>query len=166
MKRNKLILFDLENTLIWDWIENRGLVSMSFPQLGQWIEDQGEFTAGLFSFAVWDKDDLNEFNTSGMREDIEEHHHFKFDDEWIFLRDSLVEPFKKILKMPFLDKHDLFSFFNKHMILERLWLENLVCDSCKDMDVILLDDTVKDLTITHENSSLTFVNPWTIIHNN
>lgn len=160
---NNIILFDLENTLIWDWIENRGLMSLRFPCIHEWIMSQPLFIAGVFSFAIWDETDLEEFNESGLREGIEKFHHLNFDDEWIFIRNNLLPDFRNFLKMPFLDTNDLFSFFDKQTIVERLWLEKW---EPQGLNVTLLDDTVKDMKITRNDNTLEFVNPWTIIHEN
>lgn len=163
---DKIILFDLENTLIGDWNDDRRLMCARFPCLKEWTENEKPFVAGLMSFAVWDEKDLNDFNHRlGIRDDIEITHDFKFNDDWIFLRNSLLEPFRKILKMPFLTMEDLFSFFDKGDIVKKLWLDKWIKEF-PTTEFVFLDDTIEDMVIHKDEAVLRFVNPWTIIHAN
>lgn len=156
----KIILFDLENTLINAWDDPRPMEVM-IPLIPEWIHNEKPFKAGLFSFAVWHDKDLNTFNNK-MREDVERVFDIEFDDDLIFLRDELLSTFRNILHMPFLDSDDLHSFFNKSMIVQQLWEHEWV-HKFEETELILLDDTVHDMTMKCNKSTLRLVNPWTIV---
>lgn len=162
---NTILLLDLENTIIWDWTDNPTLMCSRFPILKEWVcSHLGPDTrVGLLSMAVWDSRDVNVFNNDGIRQDIENTHKFKFDDELIFTRDDLLLKFREWFKMPFLDANDFTSFFKKTEMIMHLWLNEF---SKPDTKVILFDDTVPNLVIKHstmDNCSLELVDPWTII---
>lgn len=165
MDTNLIIFFDLEETLIWDWTENRNLTCARFPCLKEWVIEQPPFRAGLFSWAVWNQKDVDEFNElGGIRQDIEATFKFKFDDDLIITHDDLFEKMKAWLKMPKLrDPSDIFDFFKKRQCIEEVWLREFNQPNTK---VILLDDTVEDIVLHRqdvENNTLELVNPWTII---
>jgi hypothetical protein len=160
-----IIFFDLENTLIWDWIDNPRLMCSRHPEISDWIKAQGTFRAGLFSWAVWNDHDVEVFNRpGGIRDDIEITHKFKFDDNLIITRDLLFDKFRVWLKMPFLRHSDeVFDFFKKRQTIQELWLREFNQPNTR---VILLDDTVEPMTmINHrvENNRLELVDPWSFI---
>jgi len=162
---NTILLLDLENTIIWDWTDDPRLMCARFPVLKEWVCSHlgPETRVGLLSMAVWDERDLDIFNTRGIRHDIEITHKFKFDDELIFIRDELLPKFREWLKMPWLDADDFTAFMKKTEMVMHLWLKEL---AKPDTKVILFDDTVPDLVITHStipNCTLELVDPWTII---
>lgn len=163
---NTILLLDLENTIIWDWTDDPRLMCARFPVLKEWVCSQlgPQTRVGLLSWAVWDDRDVEIFNTRGIRNDIELTHKFKFDDELILTRDNLLIKFREWLKMPFLDASDFTSFMNKRRIAEEIWLQEF---AIPDTKVILFDDTVPNIVITHStisNCSLELVDPWTIIN--
>lgn len=162
------IFFDLEQTLIPDWFEDRvTLIPNVHPALKEWIFNQMPFTAGLLSFAVGNND-MDVFNNE-LRPHIETNLHFKFDDKWILTVEAMNEMMNKWNHTPF--EKDNCSIFKKFGIMHAIW-KNLFIED--DTRVILLDDTVEDMIIhrttimdkhteTVTNNSLEFVNPWTII---
>lgn len=160
---NTIIFFDLEQTLIPDWTEDREtLIPLVHVCLRDWIFDQFPFTAGLLSFAVWNDADVIEFNKE-IRPMIEEHLHFKFSDEWIITRDEVKDWMNLWNHTPFMDADDNASTFKKEGIMTAIWKHKFKEPNTR---IILLDDTVEDMVITRtgvENNSLHFVNPWTII---
>lgn len=171
------LFFDLEQTLIPDWTEDREtLLPLMFPELKEWIFSQFPFTAGLLSFAVWNDHDLQDFNKN-IRPNIEEHLHFKFDDELILTRDQISTWLNVWNKTPFNTADENMDMHKKHGVMQSIWKNKFTQD---DTRVILLDDVVEDMIIhrssilpmasgqlTHSkpviNNSLEFVNPWSII---
>lgn len=130
--------------------------------LRDWIFDQFPFTAGLLSFAVWHDQDVTEFNKA-IRPMIETHLHFKFNDEWIITKEQIKNWLNEWNKTPFNDADDNASTFKKEGVMMAIWKHMFKEPNTR---VILLDDTVEDMTIIRsnvENNSLVFVNPWTII---
>lgn len=162
---NTIILFDLENALIWDWTEDRRLMCSRFPEISEWIRDQGDFRAGLFSWAIWNDKDLAEFNErGGVRDDIEITHKFKFEDDLIITRGQLCDRFRVWFKKPWIRDDDFIDFFNKTMAIQALWEREFDQPNTR---VILFDDTVKNITMTRtcvENNTLELVNPWLFIN--
>lgn len=156
----KTILFDLELTLIESW-EDPTLLDEKIPGLMPWIKRQGAFKAGLLSFAVWDEKDLKKFNKN-LRNPLEEHFGFQFDDSLIFLRDTMLEKTRIWERMPFLSTDDFSDFFKKRKAVEDLWLHEF---QFPNTELILLDDTVPNLTVQAndlDHCRLTLVNPWTL----
>lgn len=173
---NTILFFDLENTLIPDWNERDILLPLKHPDLRDWIFSQFPFTAGLLSFAVWNDRDVEIFNNK-IRPMIEEHLHFKFDDNLIVTSKEIKEWLNKWNMTPFNTGDDNADVHKKHGIMQSIWKNKFTDD---DTRVILLDDVVEDMVInrtsilptingnlTHtkpvKNNSLEFVNPWTII---
>lgn len=171
------IFFDLEATLIPDWFEDRAtLLPLKHPQLADWIFDQPSFTAGLLSFAVGEAD-MPIFNTE-IRPNIENHLHFKFDEEWILTNEKWSGWLNDWNKTPWESPSDNIMTHKKFGVMHAIW-RNLFTEP--DTTVILLDDTVEDMVIerstfmpltkggnfTHTipvtNNRLICVNPWTII---
>lgn len=173
----KIIFFDLEQTLIPDWFEDRQtLLPLMHPDLKEWIFSQFPFTAGLLSFAVWNNKDLTTFNQE-LRPLIEEHLFFKFDDDLIFTSHHVREWINEWNKTPWETADDNASTFKKNGIMNIIWKNKFIED---DTHVILLDDTIDDMVVsrtsvlqssngnfTHSvpvrNNILEFVNPWSII---
>lgn len=160
-----ILLLDLENTIIWDWIENDTLMCARFPILKEWVcSHLGPNTqVGLLSWAIWNQHDLDEFSRRGIRNDIEVTHGFKFNDDLIFTRDNMLNRFKEWKKLPFLDADDFMTFFKKQEISIELWQRLF---NQPDTEVIVFDDTLQDMVLTNsnvENNTLRLVNPWTLI---
>lgn len=173
---NTFLFFDLEQTLIPDWFEDRSLLTQMHPSLKQWILNQAPFTAGLLSWAVSNKD-LPVFNKD-IRPFIEKDLDFAFDDKWIITTDVINAWMNNWKKTPFNRWHDNQSNYNKFDMMFNIW-KHLFTEP--DTRVILLDDTVEDMVIHRSslvNNSmgtltsihpvchnvLEFVNPWTLIH--
>lgn len=160
------IFLDLENTIIWDWTDDRRLISDIFPQWKDWLIETlagSHVHVGLFSWAVCDDKDLKEFNRE-LRKPIEDAFHFKFEDQLIFTLDDLHKKVKGWNKMPFLDRQDFLAFFDKRRIIEDIWLKEF---SKPNTHVILIDDTVPNLKMinsSHDNCLLELIDPWTIIN--
>ena len=154
---NTVIFFDLELTLIEDW-SNPLLQHHANPALIPWIKQQGDFKAGLLSFAVWNERDLTVFNRT-LRKDIEDVFGFSFDDGLMLIKDQLLAKTRTWEKMPFLSADDFSDFFNKRKAMEDLWLHEFQQPNTR---VILLDDTVPNFTISSDevdNCHLQLVNP-------
>src|ERR1700757_361134 len=98
---NKIIFFDLENTLIPDWYEDRStLLFLEHPVLQEWIISQGSFRAGLFSFAIWRDEDIKLFNQT-LRPILEEKLSIKFEDNLIIASNEIKEWINLWNKTPF-----------------------------------------------------------------
>ena len=159
---NTTILFDLEKTLIED-LDGRGwksavLLTEQNPHLQSWIDRQKPFRAGLLSFAVWDDDDLAGFNAH-LRPFLEERLGFVFDDELMLTKQNLLAKTRLWENMPFLDASDFDDFFRKRVSVENIWLHEF---QKPDHTLILLDDTVPNLTTTSDvpGCVLKMIDPW------
>ena len=150
-----IIFFDLEETLIEEW-PIAHLMTERIPGLRPWIARQQPFRAGLLSFAVWDDADVQRFNAS-MRPFLEEQFSFVFEDDLILTKTALLHKTRIWDRMPLLSMDDFDDFFNKRRSMEDLWLHEF---QRPDTHVILLDDTIPDLTITSHlpNCRLSLVN--------
>jgi hypothetical protein len=162
---NTILLLDLEETIIWDWLDKPTLMCAAFPCLKEWVCSQlgPETHVGVLSWAIWNAHDIKEFSRRNIRSDIEITHGFKFDDSLIFPLDDLLENFKVWLKMPFIDRDDLCEFVKKTQMAMEIWQKMF---QQPNTQVILFDDTVPDITLisdTIPNNSLKLVNPLTII---
>jgi len=158
-----IIFFDLENTLIWDWTDNRDPMWLKHPEITEWIFAQGDFRAGLFSWAIWNPKDIAEFSEEGgVREAIETTHQFQFEDDLIITRGMLGDRFRKWFKtMPWVSDDDWFEFFKKRQTIQELWLHEFNQPNTR---VVLLDDTVENVTMINnsvENNRLELIDPWT-----
>jgi len=136
----KIILFDLEETLIEDW-NVPTLLCEQFPKIKEWIAKEGEFQSGIFSWAIWDQKDLTSFNKE-LRGRIEESHNIHFNDNLIFLRDDILKSFREWFHMPFMDSDDFMAFFKKRQAIEELWLRHF---NQPDTELVFLDDTVPNM---------------------
>lgn len=163
---NTILLLDLENTIIYDWMEDRRLMCARFPILKQWVMSHlGPNTrVGLFSYAVYDQADLKVFDENGgMRMDIELTHKFKFDEDMLYTVDELLLKARAWFNKPFMDRSNFFDFMTKPVMVQEIWLREFNQPNTK---VILFDDTVPNVTLFNddvENNSLQMVDPWTII---
>lgn len=154
---NTLILFDLEQTLIDDW-SSRELWDQRNPAIKKWLASMGPFAAGLLSFAVWDAQDLNEFNRC-LRAPIEQAFGFEFNEQFLFIKNDLLARARVWERKPFLDSSDFDDFFNKRKIVEDLWLNEF---QQPHTQVVLLDDTVPNICVVADdvdNCRLQLVNP-------
>lgn len=174
---DKILLFDLEQTLFPDWTEDHEtLLPLLHPELRDWIFDQFPFRAGVFSWAIHDDRDKAIFNKK-MRPSIEEHLHFKFEDDLIFSVHQIGTMIKVWEKMPFETSSETVQLFKKEGSIRHMW-RNFFTEP--NTHVILLDDTVDDSVTRRtsilghanghnttskpiDNSILELVNPWTII---
>jgi hypothetical protein len=173
---NKIIFFDLENTLIPDWFEDRNsLIFLQHPILREWIVNQLPFRAGLFSFAVWDDQDVITFNKT-LRKQIEQKLFFEFEDDLILTKREVKDWINEWMKTPWNTADDNSSTFKKDGLMQLIWRFKFNQD---DTQIILLDDTVDDMLIQRttflpngrpfassepvKNNSLELVNPWSII---
>lgn len=141
MRRETIVLFDLEETLIEDW-SNPILLIDQIPRLTRWINKHKPFRAGLLSMAVWEDRDVAKFNRR-LRPFIEETFGFTFEDELIFTRDRLLEWTRETLKMPFLDADDFTAFNKKPEMIMEVWRRIRK----PRQRLVFLDDTVENLTI-------------------
>jgi hypothetical protein len=94
---------------------------------------------------------------------IETNLHFKFNDEWIITKTQIKDWLNLWNKTPFNTADQNALTFKKEGIMMAIWKHKFKEPNTR---VILLDDTVEDMTIIRsnvENNSLIFVNPWTII---
>lgn len=162
MSSQKIILFDLELTLINDW-ENRRLMIDENPGLLPWIKGEGEFRAGLLSCAVWDESDLVSFQEE-LQDRIEQVFGFKFDPSLFLTRDMMMEKIRVWSRMPFLSSEDFSDFFKKREIVEMFWLNQF---NQEGVELVLLDDTVPNLTMVNNDvagNTCRMVNPlrWPI----
>lgn len=173
----KILLFDLEQTLFPDWTEDHEtLIPLIHSELRDWIFNQFPFRAGVFSWAIHDAADLKKFNTK-MRPNIEEHLHFKFEDDLIFTVHQIGSMINEWTRMPFETPSSTCQLFKKEGSIRHMWHHFF---TQPNTHVILLDDTVDDSVtkrtsilgqsngnFTHsqpiDNSILELVNPWSII---
>jgi hypothetical protein len=173
---NKIIFFDLENTLIPDWIEDRhSLIFLQHPILREWIINQMPFRAGLFSFAVWDDNDVKIFNNT-LRKLIEEKLFLNFEDDLIITKKEVKDWINEWNKTPWNSADDNSSTFKKDGLMQQIWRFKF---NQNNTQIVLLDDTVDDMVIQRstflpngrafasstpiQNNSLELVNPWSII---
>ena len=159
---NKLILLDLENTIIHDW-DDSTFIFATMDHIKEFLDAESPFsTIGVFSFAIWDRNDLDVFNAD-LRHRIEDVFDVQLDDEWIICRDDLLPIFKKILHMPFLTSYDLHSYLSKDMIAHIQWW-NKWSKEMPDTEIVILDDMFNDMTCTMGSSVLHTVNPWSLVN--
>lgn len=153
----KIIFFDLEETLIDDWATMK-LLSEENPHLKSWINSHGSFRAGLFSCAVWDERDLSIFKKE-LQERLEKEFGFVFDPSLFLTRDMMLEKIRVWSKKPFLNSDDFSDFFDKRSIMEMFWIHQF---SEENTEIILLDDTVPNIKLISQdvkNNTCSFVNP-------
>jgi hypothetical protein len=161
-----ILLLDLENTIIGDWNSDTQLLCHAFPILKEWVKVNAfKAKVGIFSWAIWDENDLNIFNKpNGIRQDFETTHRLSIDDELIFTMKQLAQLAREWWKIaPWIIDCDVLDPFQKRHIVEEMWLRLWNKPNTK---IILFDDTLPDMTLINnnvENNCLELVNPWTII---
>jgi FMN phosphatase YigB (HAD superfamily) len=142
----KIVLFDLEETLIESW-EDPTLLCGQFPKILSWVKEQGDFRAGLFSWAVWDANELKKFN-KGLRQQIEEVHGFRFDDELMFTRNFFLNKFREWFMMPWMDCDDFTAFFKKRQAIEEVWLRMF---DQPNTELVFIDDTIPSMMLIRDD---------------
>lgn len=64
----KKVWLDLEETIIDSW--SSGLL-VNTSKVRKWISDQAVTNVSIWSFAIWDEKDWNEFSSSGIKNTLE-----------------------------------------------------------------------------------------------
>lgn len=132
-----VILFDLEETLIDSWDQRNLLVENVEKIKEQLIGELGSnLRFGIFSWAIWNEDDREDFNQT-LRGPLEEALGIKFDPEMIFSMQSIADLILKFRRKK-LSIEDVFDLFGKEECL--LTLHRFNHFNCET--VALVDDRV------------------------
>jgi FMN phosphatase YigB (HAD superfamily) len=147
-----LVLFDLEETLFDEWGSFMPVNQKSVPLWVSKLPKEAVF--GLFSYAVYNDEDLNHFVTE-EQEWVENMFEFKFHKDYLWTLEDLMNLVREALPKLELDQKKFFEFFNKENAL--FTVSKL--ERFRDTHVYLVDDTVSNMEVYNEelNMKLTFV---------
>lgn len=148
---NTFVFFDLEATLIDEW-DSFSLINI--PKIQKLLKTFPNKTIfGLFSFAVYNKRDLNKFLSE--KEFIESNFGFLFDTEFLYTVEELNGLFSQLSKTKS-TMEDFFDFYKK----ENAFLLFSKLEIFKDSHIILVDDMVRDceMFFPKTNTKVTLIN--------
>jgi hypothetical protein len=148
----KLLLFDLENTLIQHWTD-RSLC---------WVESNKEFLSlsqpdviGIFSFALHCQENVDEFVGGGMKEEIEIMYDIEISEDYII-------PVSEMFAASF-NFRKLENGTNDQKIYTFLdWCDSNQEQLSKFEEVWLVDDTIENSELNHFSFKIICKNPVVI----
>jgi hypothetical protein len=151
----KLLLLDLEETLVDDW---DAFNPVRVPQVSKFIQSQEWDAIGLFSFAVWDANDMVKFEFR-HRKFLEEVFGFKFTNEFLWSVEDLKSLLRFVTTVDNTEDDFVWQWSKEWALMCLSKLKQL-----HDTEVTLLDDTVRNMTVElpDTNSRLIFVNVKTL----
>ena len=139
----KTILFlDLENTIIDTW-DNRNICS-NWKSIKSWISCINFDEVHVFSYAIWNQDDIRTFKDS-IAPSIEEVLKIRFNDKVLDV-DLMRVICANHLKIR-MNKDDFFTFMKKEISFRIICEENFSGCEC-----ILLDDMVIDSILSNRDT--------------
>jgi hypothetical protein len=147
-----LVLFDLEETLFDAWGDFLPVNQKSVPL---WVSSLPENSVfGLFSYAVYDNDDLEHF-VNDEQEWLEKMFNFNFHKDYLWTLEDLMNMVKEADPTLSFDRKSFFEVFNKELAVSTVTKLSLF----RDTHVYLVDDTVEDKEFYNKdlNMKLTLV---------
>lgn len=145
---NKTVFLDLEETLVESWTDHR-LVKKH--KVTEFLNLHGR-EVELFSFAVYNQDDVKQFNKE-LKDFLEGVHNITFTK--VHALDDMVKVVQDFRSMKFESPVEIISLFGKTRVFEDFCL----AQNLKNHKFVLLDDTVENRTVkyTDKNVELEFV---------
>lgn len=138
--QNKIVFVDLEETLVESWTN---LLLCKKSKVEAFVEEHGNVVQ-LFSFAVWDDNDIKIFNDQ-IKPVCEAGHGLVFEKVWC-CKDFLYAV-KKYTGVHF-ELHEILSVWGKARTFEDFVL-NL---GLRDTEFVLLDDVVPNKVVTFQDT--------------
>lgn len=136
MKR--ILFLDLENTIIDTW-DTCNLAS-NHEVIKNWIKENNFDEVHVFSYAIWNEDDVNTFDRPEFRGWLESVFEIKFNDN-ILTIDKMIKLCNNNLRI-IMDRDDFFAFMKKDIAFR------LICEQLfHECDCFLLDDMVKNTSL-------------------
>ena len=145
------IWIDLEETLINNWDDKYFL--QSTRAIRKWLSEvQGLTEINIWSFAIWDNTDIQHFEKSGLKKDIEEVLRFPI---------AQYPSVDEIQKMVY--SYDKYKYNSRNEFMQlngKMWPFMKFALQYKNTRFVLIDDAVPNMTVNEEdnNASIQFIN--------